>query len=78
MDCRMDRPRTKEGLREDRTGEPTTTSSTAGIEDFKELGIRTLSAETPSVDSVNRIEMEFFDKHRVEMLNIRGCTAHDG
>jgi len=57
---------------EEKTGIPATTTSTAVIEAFKELGVKSVSVATPYIDSVNRIEKDFFEKHGVKVVNIEG------
>ena len=63
---------------EDRTGVPATTTSTAVVEAFKELGIQSVSVATPYIDSVNEIEKKFFEGHGVKVLNIEGLQYTTG
>jgi maleate isomerase len=59
-------------MMEDATGIPTTTTSTAVIEAFQELGITRVAVATPYIDPVNETEKEFFEGHGVEVVNIEG------
>jgi len=63
---------------EDRTGVPATTTYTAVVEAFKELGIKSVSVATPYVDAVNEIEKTFFENHGVKVLNIEGLQYTKG
>lgn len=60
------------GRMQEATGIPTTTTSTAVIEAFEELGVRRVAVATPYIDSVNQTEKEFFEGHGVEVVNIEG------
>jgi maleate isomerase len=63
---------------EERTGILTTTTSTAVIEAFRELGVKSVSVATPYIDQVNNIEKEFFEAHGVKVVNIRGLGYTKG
>jgi len=63
---------------EERTGIPTTTTSTAVIEAFKELGIKSVAVATPYVDAVNKIEKDFFESHGVTVVTIQGLGYTTG
>jgi maleate isomerase len=63
---------------EDRTGIPTMTTSTAVIEAFKELKVKSAAVATPYIDSVNKIEKDFFEAHGVKVLNIEGLGYTKG
>jgi len=63
---------------EERAGIPATTTSTAVIEAFKELRIKTVSVATPYIDAVNEIEKNFFEDHGVKVLNIEGLQYTKG
>ncbi len=63
---------------ESRTGIPATTTSTAVIEAFKELRVKSVAVATPYVDEVNRIEKDFFEAHGVKVVNIQGLGYTTG
>lgn len=63
---------------EGRTGIPTTTTSTAVIEAFKELGVESVAVATPYIDPVNKIEKDFFEGHGVKVVNIEGLGYTKG
>ena len=63
---------------EEKTGIPTTTTSTAVIGAFKELKVSSAAVATPYVDSVNRIEKDFFEAHGVNVVNIEGLGYTKG
>lgn len=59
-------------------GIPSTTTSTAVIDAFKELGVGKVSVATPYIDPVNEMERVFFEGHGVEVVNIRGLGFTQG
>jgi maleate cis-trans isomerase len=63
---------------EDRTGVPATTTSTAVIEAFKELGVKSVAVATPYVEAVNKIEKDFFEAHGITVVNIQGLGYTTG
>jgi len=63
---------------EDRTGVPATTTSTAVIEAFKELGVKSVAVATPYVEAVNKIEKDFFEAHGITVVNIEGLGYTTG
>ena len=63
---------------EDTTGIPSTTTSTAVIDAFKELGVRTVVVATPYIDPVNQIEKKFFEDHGVKVIAIQGLGYTTG
>jgi maleate isomerase len=63
---------------ESRTGIAATTTSTAVIEAFKELKVKSVAVATPYVDEVNRIEKTFFEAHGVKVVNIEGLGYTKG
>ncbi|MEW5921375.1 MAG: maleate cis-trans isomerase [Bacillota bacterium] len=60
------------------TGIIATTTSTAVIEAFQELGVKKVAVATPYIDEVNRIEKEFFEGHGVDVVNIEGLGFTKG
>ena len=63
---------------EERTGIPSTTTSTAVIEAFKELGVKSVVVATPYIDPVNQIEKQFFEGHGVKVIAIQGLGYTKG
>jgi len=63
---------------ESRVGIPATTTSTAVIEAFKELKVKSVAVATPYVDEVNRIEKDFFEAHGVKVVHIQGLGYTTG
>ncbi len=66
------------GRIESRTGIPATTTSTAVIEAFRELKVKSVAVATPYVDEVNRIEKDFFEGHGVKVIHIQGLGYTTG
>lgn len=58
------------------TGIQATTTSTAVIRAFRELGIGKVAVATPYTEKVNQIEKEFFEAHGVKVVNIKGLNIH--
>jgi len=63
---------------ESRAGIPATTTSTAVIEAFKELKVKSVAVATPYVEEVNRIERDFFEAHGVKVVHIQGLGYTTG
>ncbi len=63
---------------ETETGIMATTTSTAVIDAFQEMGIGKVAVATPYIEEVNRIEKEFFEGHGVEVVNIEGLGFTKG
>ena len=63
---------------EDATGIPTTTTSTAVIQAFRELGVTKVAVGTPYIDPVNDMEKVFFEGNGVEVVNIEGLGFTQG
>jgi len=57
------------------TGVPSTTTATAVLRAFKELGIHKISVGTPYNDELNRREADFFEKSGVKVLKIKGLDV---
>lgn len=53
---------------------PATSTATAVIRAFRELGIRKVSVGTPYNEELNRREKEFFEKSGIEVLAIQGLN----
>lgn len=62
----------------DRTQLPATTTATAVIEAFKELGVTTVAVATPYIEDVNRAEKDFIESHGFKVLNIQGLGYTTG
>lgn len=61
----------------EKTGKPATTTSTAVIEAFKELGITRVSVGTPYEDWLNEKEKVFFEANGVKVIVIKGLGIRD-
>lgn len=57
---------------------PVTTTATAVIKAFKELGIKKISVATPYIDELNVLEKKFFEESGFEVLDIQGIELPDG
>jgi len=64
-------------IMEEKTGKPATTTSTAVIGAFKELGINRVSVATPYEDWLNEREKQFFEANGVEVLKLKGLGIRD-
>lgn len=64
-------------IMEEKTGKPATTTSTAVIEAFKELGITRVSVGTPYEDWLNEKERIFFEANGVKVITIKGFGIPD-
>jgi maleate isomerase len=53
-----------------------TTTSTAVIRAFKELGISKVAVASPYSQEINRLEKEFFEAHNVKVVNMIGLDLH--
>jgi maleate cis-trans isomerase len=53
---------------------PTTTTATAVIQAFKELGIQKVSVGTPYNEELTHLEKEFFEKSGIRVLKIKGLN----
>ncbi|MFC1816259.1 aspartate/glutamate racemase family protein [Thermodesulfobacteriota bacterium] len=51
---------------------PASTTSTAVIESFTQMGVKTLSVVTPYEDWVNDLEKKYFEANGIKVLNIKG------
>ena len=56
---------------------PTTTTATAVIQAFHELGIRSVSVGTPYNEELTRREKEFFEKSGIHVPKIKGLNFQD-
>jgi maleate isomerase len=65
-------------LIEKQTRIPATTTSTAAIEAFSELGVRRVAVATPYIRELNDKEQAFFEGHGVEVVNIEGLGYTSG
>lgn len=63
---------------EERSGLPATTTATAVIAAFKELGVSTVAIATPYIEDINKIEKEFFESHGFKVINIKGLGYTTG
>ena len=54
------------------TAIPATTTSTAVIHAFRELGISKVAVATPYSEELNQAEKEFFEAHGVTVVNMKG------
>lgn len=66
------------GRIESRTAAVATTTATAAVDAFKEMGIQSLAVATPYVDEVNRAEKAFFEGHGFRVVNIEGLGITKG
>ncbi len=62
---------------EEKTGKPATTTSTAVIGAFKELGITRVSVATPYEDWLNEKEKQFFEANGIQVLRLKGLGIRD-
>ncbi len=58
------------------TGIPATTTSTAVIKAFKELGVGKVAVGTPYDPEKDRLEREFFEACGIKVVNIKGLDIH--
>lgn len=63
---------------ERQTGIPATTTSTAAIQAFSELGVKRVAVATPYIQELNDKEKAFFEGHGVEVVNIEGLGYTTG
>jgi maleate cis-trans isomerase len=63
---------------QERSGLPATTTATAVIAAFKELGVSTVAIATPYIEDVNKVEKEFIESHGFRVLNIQGLCYTTG
>lgn len=54
------------------TGKPATTTATACIQAFRELGIKRISLATPYEEWLNQKEKKFFEDNGIEVLAMKG------
>lgn len=59
-------------------GIPATTTSTAVIEAFHELGVKSVAVGTPYITEVNEREKKFFEDHGVRVVHIEGLNYTRG
>ncbi|MFH1003353.1 MAG: maleate cis-trans isomerase [Chloroflexota bacterium] len=55
---------------------PTTTTATAVIRAFRELGITKVSVGTPYNKELNQVEIDFFEGSGIEVLDIKGLDLN--
>lgn len=65
-------------LIEKTSGKPATTTSTAAIEAFQELGVTRVAVATPYIDELNHKEKAFFEGHGVEVVSLEGLGYTSG
>lgn len=65
-------------LIERQTGIPATTTSTAAVDAFSELGVKRVAVATPYIQEVNGKEKAFFEGHGVEVVYIEGLGYTSG
>ncbi len=58
------------------TGIQATTTSTAVIAAFKDLGVQKIAVGTPYNEEVNQAEKRFFEAHGIEVINMKGLDIH--
>ncbi len=63
---------------EKKTSAVATTTATAAIDAFKQMGIQCLSVATPYIDEVNAAEKAFFEGHGIRVTNIEGLKFTRG
>ena len=51
---------------------PASTTSTAVVESFKQMGVKRVSVATPYEDWVNDLEKKYFEDNGITVLNIKG------
>jgi maleate isomerase len=65
------------GIIRDKTGKPATTTSTACIEAFQELGIKRISLVTPYEDWLNEKQKSFLEGNGLEVLAMKGIGTRN-
>lgn len=58
------------------TGIQATTTSTAVVRAFRELGVGKVAVATPYAEEVNQAEKEFFEAHGIKVVSIKGLDIH--
>lgn len=58
------------------TGIPATTTSTAVIEAFKELGVGKVAVASPYNEEQNQLETDFFRAHGIKVVSMKGLDIH--
>ncbi len=61
---------------ESSTGIPATTTATAVIRAFKEIGVEKVTVASPYSEEQNKMEEEFFTAHGINVVNIKGLDIH--
>ena len=58
------------------TAVPATTTSTAVLRAFRELGVSKVAIATPYSDELNELEKRFFEAHGIKVVNMKGADMH--
>lgn len=61
---------------EQATGIPATTTSTAVIRAFRELGVKKVAVATPYSEEFNQVERQFFAASEVKIVQMKGLDIH--
>ncbi len=61
---------------EETTNIPATTTSTAVIRAFNQLGVRKVALGTPYSQELSRLEKDFFEGHGIKVVNMKGLDIH--
>lgn len=64
-------------IMEEKTGKPATTTASAVLESFKELGVTRISLATPYEDWLNQKQKQFFEQNGVEVVAFKGLGLPD-